>query len=210
MESSTSRGGSTRPTRDLLAWDRSDRIGLALLLALVAIAAAGTWLIGPIVAWVRGRDLAVPFFSTVDVPGLVGTGLGHGEADYALLLPDPTTRERVLDLLPGLGYLAIVVIGAWLVVRVMTDISRGDPFHPRNVRRLRLIGALLAFGWPVVFFAELTCRFAILTELDLGDLGPRAAFTIPVLPVVAGMVVALLGEAFKAGSRLRDDVEGLV
>lgn len=210
MESTTSPGGSTRPTRDLLAWDRSDRIGLVVLLILVAVVAVGTWLVGPIVEWVRGGDLAVPFFSSVDVPGLAGSGLGHGEADYALLLPDPTTRERLLDLLPGLGYLAIVVVGAWLVVRVMTDISRGDLFHLRNVRRLRGIGALLAFGWPVVFFAELTCRFAILAELDLGDLGPRAAFTIPVLPVVAGMVVALLGEAFKAGNRLRDDVEGLV
>jgi len=28
--------------------------------------------------------------------------------------------------------------------------------------------------------------------------------------LIAGMVVALLAEAFKAGSRLRDDVEGLV
>jgi len=212
MESSTPPSGAARPTRDrdLLAWDRSDRIGLSLLLALVAVVSAGAWVVAPIVDWVGGRDLEVPFFSSVDVPGLAGTGLGHGSADYSLLLPDPSVRQRLLDLLPGLGYLAIVLVGAWLVLRVMTDIGRGDPFHPRNVRRLRIIGGLLAFGWPIVFFAELTCRFAILTGLDLGDLGPRAGFTIPVLPVIAGMVVALLAEAFKAGSRLRRDVEGLV
>ena len=30
------------------------------------------------------------------------------------------------------------------------------------------------------------------------------------MPMLAGLVVAMLAEAFKAGSRLRDDVDGLV
>ena len=30
------------------------------------------------------------------------------------------------------------------------------------------------------------------------------------MPMLAGMVVAMLAEAFKAGSRLRDDVDGFV
>ncbi len=33
---------------------------------------------------------------------------------------------------------------------------------------------------------------------------------VPWVAVVSGMVVAMLAEAFKAGSGLRDDVEGLV
>lgn len=201
---------ASSPRRDWLAWDRSDRLGFALLLALVTIASVVGWVVGPIAAWVSGDDLRVPFFSRVEVPQLAETGLGHTSADYSLLVPDPTVKQRVLDLLPGLGYLAIITVAAWLLLRIMQDIGGGDPFRPRNVRRLRALAALLAFGWPVVFFAELTCRFTIVTGLDLGDLSPRVGFTLPVLPFVAGMVAALLGEAFKAGSRLRDDVAGLV
>lgn len=210
MNTSTPREAPQGARRDWLAFDRSDRVGLALLMVLVALGAAVTWLVRPLVEWAGGDALAVPFFSKVDVPGLAGTGLGHRDAHYDLLVPDPTTRQRLLDLLPGLGYLAIVVVAGYLLLRIMGDIGRGDPFQPHNVRRLRGLAALLALGWPIVFFAELTCRFTILTELDLGDLGPRAVFDLPVVPVVVGTAIALVAEAFKAGSRLRDDVDGLV
>ncbi|MFN8192229.1 MAG: DUF2975 domain-containing protein [Nocardioidaceae bacterium] len=196
--------------RDWLAFGRSDRIGLVALLVAVVLGAAVTWLVVPLMGWVRGRALAIPFTSAVDVPGLDGTGLRWRDASYDLLVDDPTTRQRVLDLLPGLGYLLLVVAACWLVLRLIGDIGRDDPFPAHNVRRLRALAALLALGWPVAFFAEVTCRFVILTGLDLGDLGPRASFTIPVVAIVTGTAVALLAEAFKAGSRLRDDVDGLV
>lgn len=210
MNTSTPREAPQSARRDWLAFDRSDRVGLALLMVLVALGAAVTWLVRPLVEWAGGDALAVPFFSKVDVPGLAGTGLSHRDAHYDLLVQDPTTRQRLLDLLPGLGYLAIVLVAGYLLLRIMGDIGRGDPFQPHNVRRLRGLAALLALGWPIVFFAELTCRFTILTELDLGDLGPRAVFDLPVVPVVVGTAIALVAEAFKAGSRLRDDVDGLV
>jgi hypothetical protein len=210
MNTSTPREAQPGTKRDWLAFDRSDRVGLALLMVLVALGAAVTWLVRPLVEWAGGDALAVPFFSKVEVPGLAGTGLGHRGGRYDLLVPDPTTGQRLLDLLPGLGYLAIVVVAGYLLLRIMGDIGRGDPFRPHNVRRLRGLAALVALGWPIVFFAELTCRFTILTGLDLGDLGPRAAFDLPVVPVLVGTTIALVAEAFKAGSRLRDDVDGLV
>ena len=51
---------------------------------------------------------------------------------------------------------------------------------------------------------------ALLSDVDLGGLGLSVVLDIPWPWFIAGMVVALLAEAFKAGSRLRDDVEGLV
>ncbi|MFN8192228.1 MAG: hypothetical protein U0R78_17750 [Nocardioidaceae bacterium] len=87
--------------RDWLAFDRSDRIGLVALLLAVVVGAAVTWLVVPLMGWVRGRALAIPFTSAVDVPGLDGTGLRWRDASYDLLVDDPTTRQRVLDLLPS-------------------------------------------------------------------------------------------------------------
>lgn len=45
---------------------------------------------------------------------------------------------------------------------------------------------------------------------DLGGLPPTASISLPWLPIVAGLIVALIAQAFVAGAALRDDVEGLV
>lgn len=198
--------------RDILAFDRADRWGLAVLLLLIVTATTAELVVGPIVGWVRGEALSVPYFSDVQVPGLAGTGLVHTAADYALLVAHPTARMRWLDLLPGVGHAVLVAAMAWVVLRLMTDIGRGSAFARRNVTRLRVLAGLLLVGWTVVYFAAATCTFAILTELDLSaiDGGPRAALTLPVVPFVAGLIVALVAEAFRAGTKLQDDVEGLV
>ncbi|MEZ5094834.1 MAG: DUF2975 domain-containing protein [Nocardioides sp.] len=201
---------TARKGRDWLTFDRYDRWGLAGLLGLISVGAVAAYVVAPLARWASGSGLRVPFFSEVDVPALEGTGLRHGLGDYHVVIPDPTAGQRLLDLLPGLGWLALALACCWLVLRVMGDIGRGDPFQPGNVRRLRLLAALLVLGWPVVASLEAMTAFAILAELDLEGVGPRAAFTFPLLPMLVGVVVALLAEAFKAGSRLRDDVDGLV
>lgn len=210
MDDQTAGAPASRRERDVFAFDRADRWSLAVVLGLVSIVAAVTTVVGPLAGWAKGEALRVPFFSEVDVPALSGTGLGHGLGEYDLIIPDPTTAQRLLDLVPGLAWLALVVAACWLVLRVMGDVGRADPFQLRNVRRLRQLAALLAIGWPVLWIAQATIAFAILTDLDLGDVGPRAMVTFPLLPVLVGLVVALLAEAFKAGIRLREDVDGLV
>lgn len=208
------RRGATGERRDWFRFDRADQWSFALLLGLGVVVSLVAWLIAPVVGWVQGDPLRVPFFSEVEVPGLAAAGIGHTEADYSLLLSDPTTRQRVLDLVPGVVYLLLVATVAWLLLRVMLTIGRGEPFAPANVRRLRALALVLMVGWTVAYFTEATCTFAILADVDLEaagvEGGPRAALTLPVLPFVVGLATAMVAEAFKAGARLQDDVEGLV
>ena len=196
--------------RDLLAFDRTDRWGLVALLALVAVAGIMAWVVAPVAAWLGGDGIALELLSPVVVPELDAAGVAHGPATYEVTLEHPTAGQRLLALAPGLLGAALVVAACWLVVRVMRGIAAGDPFEPRNVSRLRMVGALLAFGAPAVFFLEMVARGALLGSMDLGGLEPASLLSVPWEAVVAGMVVALLAEAFKAGSRLRDDVDGLV
>lgn len=212
---STSTPHPTKPRRDWLAFDRSDRWGFAVMLGLGVVATTLTQVVVPLVGWARGRQLAVPFVSDVDVAGLPTEHLDYrNPADYELLIADPSTRQRLLDLLPGLGYVVVVAALAWLLFRLMRSIGRGDPFAAANVRRLRQMAGLLAVGWTVVYFAEATCSFAILAGVDLDGTGlaggPRTVLTLPIVPFVLGVIAALVAEAFKAGSRLQDDVAGLV
>ncbi len=64
--------------------------------------------------------------------------------------------------------------------------------------------------WGLVFLLGAVAVLVLLGSLDLGGLDVSFGLDLPWVPVLAGMVIAMLAEAFKAGSRLRDDVDGLV
>lgn len=200
----------TPPARDRWAFDRSDRWGLGLLLALVALSTVAYHLVRPLTAWAGGRPIAVPYSSEVTVPTLDQAGQAYSTADYQLLLHHPSGADRLIDLVPGIAFAAVAVAACALLVAVMRDIGAGDPFHARNVTRLRVLAGLLAFGLPVAAFARMACNGRLLSGASLGDLPLVATFTVPWQAIVAGTTVALLAEAFRAGARLRHDVDGLI
>lgn len=201
-------GATQKPRRDLLAFGRSDRWGLALLLALVAVVTVVVQVVQPAARWVDGDPMPVGYAGRVGVPALDALGVRHEDGSVTALVPDPGTTVRVVDLLLGLCLSAVVLGGGWLVLRVMRDVAAGDPFRPANVTRLRVLAGLVAIALPAVWFGRASVDAAALTRL-----GPDLVVLVldlPWLPVLAGTFVALLAEAFKLGGRLRDDVEGLV
>ena len=207
---STPRTPAQKPRRDWYTFDRTDRWALVGLLTLVSLAATWAWLVGPLVAWARGDAIPLELTSTVSVPELEAVGAIPGPGTYDVMVPDPDTGQRLLGLAPGLVHLVVVVGTCWLVWRLMCAIAAGDPFHPSNAVRLRVIAGLLILGTAVATFLDLAARGALTATIDTGDLDPGAALVMPWLPMVTGMVAALLAEAFRGGSRLRDDVDGLV
>lgn len=203
---------SPRPAdrKDPLTFDRLDRWGLGIVLGLVAAATAVAEVVQPALRWVGGDALPVEVIAPVEAPGL-DLRLGDGGAgSVEVLLPELGAPWRLLDLVPGVLMTVMVVLGCWLIVSVIRTVAAGDPFHPSNARRLRAVGGMLVLGAPVVYFFDRAVTYALLAQYDLGGVEVEALLTVPGMPVVAGMVVALLAEAFKGGSRLRDDVEGLV
>lgn len=201
---------SPRPRRDLLAFDRTDRWALGVLLGFVVVLSAVAGVVVPVLRWVRGEGIPLPFLSEVSVPALDAAGTRYGAAEYAVTLAEPSTGQRLLDLVPGVLVVLLLAAGAWLVVAVMRTIAAGNPFAAPNVTRLRALAGLLAVGPFVTSFVELPFRGALLGDVDLGGLDPGMAIEMPWAPLVAGLVLALLAEAFTTGRRLSDDVEGLV
>ncbi len=201
---------SSHPRRDRLAFARSDRWGLTVLLGLVALGTATAQLVAPLLDWAHGDPIAVPYVSAVNVPALDATGVAHGEGTYDVAVPDPGVAVRLADLAPGVLLTVLVAGGCWLVLRLMRDVAAGDPFRRANVTRLRILAVLVAVGLPTVWFTRAPVDLALLGTLDLGSGGPAVVVDVPWAPVVVGTVVALVAEAFRAGTRLRDDVEGLV
>lgn len=206
---STSDAGGTSG-RDWLTFDRYDRWGLAALLGLAVVSAVVAWVVGPLVMWARGEALPVQVVTEVSVPALDASGLTHGDATYDVFIEGATAGQRLLAILPGLLWVALVLGGCVLVLRLMRTVASGDPFNSSNVRRLRVLAGGLILGAPIVVVVDSMVRGVLASQVDLGSLALGVLIVPPWLAMIGGMVVALLAEAFKAGSRLREDVEGLV
>jgi hypothetical protein len=84
----------------------------------------------------------------------------------------------------------------------------GDPFVAANVRRLRIIGFILAVGVPVIGYVTQLIDGALAAGSTVGELGQ--SYTLSGNGPLAGLGVFVLAEVFAHGVRLREDVEGTV
>jgi hypothetical protein len=138
-------------------------------------------------------------------PDLLGTiPMGAGEAEEA--------RNSALSELVHNGpavasslFAATLYIGGILVIvaslrRIFATLTAGDPFHPHNVARLRLIGLMLA--------ALELGRYAVWAISAW--LLPGVSKVEPTLSLTAWfsvLVVFVLAEVFREGARLRREAE---
>lgn len=87
--------------------------------------------------------------------------------------------------------------------RVFQTLTRGDPFHPENGRRLRQIGFALALLEVINQIAS-EIVFALLPE----DIGPeRFGISFNFTAWFSVAVVFVLAEVFREGARLRREAE---
>ncbi|HEX3406033.1 MAG TPA: DUF2975 domain-containing protein [Caulobacteraceae bacterium] len=96
------------------------------------------------------------------------------------------------------------LIGVLVIVqrlrKVFGAMTAGDPFHPDNVRRLRVIALVLAL-------IEINdYAFAALDRFVLGAHAP-ASFSLNLTAWFAVLVIVVLAEVFREGARLRRDAE---
>jgi len=104
----------------------------------------------------------------------------------------------------GLAGMALYLGGLMIIVerlrRIFATLTAGDPFHPENVLRLRVVGLTLA---------GLECgRFlfsALVTWLAPGSKIIQGSFTLNTWFSV--LVVFVLAEVFREGARLRREAE---
>jgi len=124
-----------------------------------------------------------------------------------------TMTEQILSrahyLIIGLAALA----GSLLLRPVLLSISEGVPFLAGNAKRLRalalvIVSTALLVPVPPILAADLA--------LDrIGWVGGDAPFVpalyeLPLAAIATGLAILVVAEAFRHGSRIADDVEGLI
>lgn len=127
------------------------------------------------------------------------------------LIDDITIRAGGADiesqgpvLLGGLAAAGLYVGGVLVIVerlrRIFATLTAGDPFHPENVRRLRVIGLVL-LGLEIGRYVVYAIGTWALSEADVSrpEFSPTAWFSV--------LVVFVLAEVFREGARLRREAE---
>lgn len=113
-----------------------------------------------------------------------------------------TERGPVLagGLLAAALYLGGVLVIVGRLRRIFVTLTVGDPFHPHNVKRLRLIGLMLA-GLELGRYLVWGIGAWMLPGVDRveGDLSFTPWFSV--------LVVFVLAEVFREGARLRREAE---
>ncbi|GAB3213378.1 DUF2975 domain-containing protein [Marinactinospora thermotolerans] len=126
-----------------------------------------------------------------------------------LALTDPGLPERLLLALPGLTGTVLLVVVLGLLLRMARSLRSGDVFIPGNVWRLHTIAlAVLLIGLAVPLVE------AVSTDLLVGATPLHSMvpfhYEFSTGHVFLALLVSAAAEAFRHGSRLRADTEGLV
>lgn len=117
---------------------------------------------------------------------------GEEVANRGLLVSGP--------LVAGALYTAAILVIVQRVRRIFTTLTAGDPFHPDNVVRLRVIGLMLA-GLELGRYAF----WGLSAWLLPGQEEMESGFSLTAWFSV--LVVFVLAEVFREGARLRREAE---
>ena len=208
----TTRGHRAFAKRDWLAFDRLDYLVVKIVLGIAVVGSVLFGLGGPVLAAAKDAPLPVSYTTKITSGIELPRGATHdGNATVELMLTHATLGERLTQALPKLLFAAMAITVALLLYQLLRDTRAGEPFTRRNVWRINTTALIVGIGWMPVQFTQGVADNMIQTSGRIPDQGlPSFVFTFTPLPLATGIVIALIGEVFRRGVELRDDVEGLV
>jgi hypothetical protein len=124
---------------------------------------------------------------------------GHGA-------PPPSTPAAIATLLGLLFVMALTSFAAqWLLLRLIDSVGQGDPFNPRNARRLARMGWLTLAIQVLAFPANALAGWI---EYFSGISGSFFGFSL--MGVLLALVLFILARVFRQGATMREELEGTV
>ena len=132
---------------------------------------------------------------------------GPVEAQISFL--DPTTSQRTIWAIGQLLAPIMVIAGIWLVLQIVRSTRKGDPFTSENERRLWTLAVLVAGGGTVYQLIAGFGRMLLIQRSAAAELFTITA-TVSFLPLILGLLIALLAAVWRIGIDLREDVEATI
>jgi hypothetical protein len=163
-----------------------------------------------------GGDSRLPLSA---VPQLIQADLRPGADGH---LVDAPLWLRLLCASPVLIEAVIFTLGAVWLAQIIRRIAVADPFSDTPVRRWKQLSILLIVGGIVQGLTDTAALTAIMTLARMSAHEPPFPLGAdyqaiggnglqwPMFTILLGIVAAALGLAFRAGSRLKEETEGVV
>lgn len=152
-------------------------------------------------------------------PELPDAGQGDRAAGDALNLNLPhhtTVGVYDPDLRQFLGLIGSQILVALLAIAVLAllllvvrTLRHGDPFIPTNARRLYAIAALVGLGGEAAVLLKAWGEAGVLANPAVSPYLLHDTH-VSLVPLAAGLAIAVAAEVFRQGAALREEVEGLV
>jgi hypothetical protein len=159
-----------------------------------------------------GRN--VPGTIRLDLPGAMPSpaSLEAPLRTVTVRAPDSTIPEQLLSRGAAAMLWVCIGAGAWLLRGLLLSITDGNPLLPANARRIAGIAGLVIVAAAAGEFLPAMAGAMVLDRLGLGAGAPVAPLRaeLGLFPILLGMVLLALAEAFRRGSELARDAEGLV
>ncbi|MEV6317603.1 DUF2975 domain-containing protein [Streptomyces sp. NPDC051776] len=205
---------------DTTWWARLNNRALELIIGLGLLLVAFADVLIPLVA-IAGpasgsHDVrAVHVRATTEIPDAAASGFDRGPVsvsgtDHAVLnIADPDLIERVLLLLPTLTRGVLVVVMLLAVLHLAQTFQVRDFFAARNTRRLRVIAVTLFLIGAVVPALDVITTHLLVSGHDVQST-VWTPYDLKVGVVFLALLVGGASEAFRRGTRLHADTEGLV
>jgi hypothetical protein len=174
---------------------------------------------GPAVPGTAAPGTAAPSEVTVDpednvirlnAPGKdQASWLEISAGNVQLRAADSTVAEQVLAR-GGFAVLGLCLgAGAVLLRRLLVSIADGDPFERRNAGRIALVAGLVAVAAVASELLPILATDRVVNRIGWSGL-VHSQLDLPLAPLAAVPILLVLAQAFRRGTELAADTEGLV
>lgn len=99
--------------------------------------------------------------------------------------------------------------GLGIVLVMLRSARREDPFDKANLRRLQALTFLVLVGGTLVSWGGAFVRRWLLDNSAVADIVPLD-FHFSFLPIIGGVLLAMLTEVWRRGVAMRTELEGLI
>lgn len=149
--------------------------------------------------WLMGLLLALLIFGVLLIsfdPQIIPQHILHGLQSNG----HESFASGALGIVAGETEVVLVLIIVQRLRKIFATMTTGDPFHPENVRRLRVVGLFLG----LLEFSRFV--FGTIHQAALHEQAPESD-NLNLTAWFAVLVVFVLAEVFREGARLRRDAE---
>lgn len=185
---------------------------------------AGWYVVAGVLALLLCLAVVSPFIdlrgATVDIPvsfsvnaGILqvrasSTGLENApiqNAHGSLRIPNPAGASLAAPAIIAVAMLGVVLYVLGQLHAVFLTLRAGKPFVPINAVRIRRIGYALIAGEVARSAAVFVANRYAMTHFSADGLRFEAPFDLSVLAIVQGLIILVIAEVFRTGTRLDED-----